>query len=74
MPYVKLCPVGLKELATGAEIGRRLGVMREAVRQWRSRPGFSEPLGRIARAVVWDWPTVEAWVGTKAHQNRPGRG
>jgi len=53
--------MGLNELVTGAEIGRRLGVTREAVRQWRVRPEFPEPLGRIGQAVVWDWATVEVW-------------
>jgi len=49
------------ELVSGAEIGRRLGVSREAVRQWRGKPGFPEPLGRVGRAVVWDWSTVRQW-------------
>ena len=29
---------------------------REAVRQWRAKPGFPEPLGRVGQSVIWDWP------------------
>jgi predicted DNA-binding transcriptional regulator AlpA len=52
-----------EELVSGAEIGRRLGVSREAVRKWAKAPerGFPTPLGRVGRAVVWDWGTVKAW-------------
>jgi hypothetical protein len=50
------------ELVSGAEIGRRLGVSREAVRLWRARPGFPEPLGRVGQALVWDWAHVQRWV------------
>ena len=37
------------ELVRGAEIGRRLGVSRERVRQWATDPkfGFPEPAGRL---------------------------
>jgi len=49
------------DLVSGAEIGRRLGVSREAVRQWRRKPGFPEPLTVVGRSVVWDWGTVEVW-------------
>ncbi|MGH3848302.1 MAG: helix-turn-helix transcriptional regulator [Pseudonocardiaceae bacterium] len=51
------------ELVSGAEIGRRLGVSREAVRKWAKVSGreFPSPLGRVGRSVVWDWHTVEAW-------------
>lgn len=53
----------LDELVTGAEIGRRLGVSRERVRQWASdaRYRFPTALGRIGRAVVWRWSDVAAW-------------
>lgn len=57
------------ELVSGAEIGRRLGVTRETIRQWRARPGFPEPLGEVGRTVVWDWATVDAW----ASRERPAR-
>jgi len=51
------------ELVSGAEIGRRLGVSREAVRKWAKQPakGFPEPLARVGRSVVWNWPQVEQW-------------
>jgi predicted DNA-binding transcriptional regulator AlpA len=57
------------EIVTGAEIGRRLGVTREAVRQWRRRDDFPEPLGRAGRAVVWEWQLIESWAAK--HRPRP---
>jgi len=65
LPYVKLSAVAA-ELVSGAEIGRRLGVTREAVRQWRARPGFPEPLGRVGQALVWDWVKVRKWADARA--------
>lgn len=51
------------ELVSGAEIGRRLGVSREAVRKWAKAPQreFPSPLARVGRSVVWDWTEVETW-------------
>lgn len=51
------------EPVSGAEIGRRLGVSREAVRKWAkaSARDFPSPLARVGRSVVWDWLEVEAW-------------
>ena len=49
------------EIVSGAEIGRRLGVTREAVRQWRRRPGFPEPVGKVGQAIAWDWEDVRRW-------------
>lgn len=60
----------ITELVSGAEIGRRLGVSRETVRQWRARPGFPEPLGEVGRSVVWDWGAVSGW----ASRERPAHG
>lgn len=52
-----------EEIVTGAEIGRRLGVSRERVRQWASDPKFSFPvsLGRVGGAKIWDWLEVQRW-------------
>ena len=61
LPYVKLSSM-TAELVSGAEIGRRLGVSREAVRLWRAKPGFPEPLGRVGQALVWDWANIQVWV------------
>lgn len=56
------------DLVSGAEIGRRFGVSREAVRQWALADTFPDPLGRVGRAVVWDWQRIEAWA---AETDRP---
>ena len=58
------------EIVSGAEIGRRLGVTREAVRQWRQRPGFPEPVGRVGQAVAWDWEVVRRWADNREASNR----
>lgn len=51
-----------QDLVSGAEIGRRLGVSREAVRKWaKSDRDFPEPLARVGRSVVWDWVLVKSW-------------
>jgi hypothetical protein len=50
-----------EDLVSGAEIGRRLGVSREAVRNGAKAPerGFPAPLARVGRSVVWDWSAVK---------------
>ena len=52
-----------EDLVSGGEIGRRLGVSRERVRQWAADPkyGFPEALGRIGASKVWRWDDVLAW-------------
>jgi hypothetical protein len=62
LPYVKLW-IMETELVSGAEIGRRLGVTREAMRQWRCRPVFPDSLRRVGQA--WDWGTVQRWAETR---------
>lgn len=51
------------QLVNGAEIGRRLNVSRERVRQWAANPNlsFPAPAGRRGRSRTWDWALVEAW-------------
>lgn len=64
------------EIVSGAEIGRRLGVTREAVRQWRRRPGFPEPVGRVGQAIAWNWEDVRRWADqrpTHATDRKSGR-
>ena len=59
-------PVSGTELVTAADIGRRLGVTRERVRQWAAndRLGFPAPSGRVGRSPVWEWKPVAAWAAT----------
>lgn len=54
-----------------AEIGRRLGVTREAVRQWRRRPGFPEPVGKVGQAIAWDWEDVRRWADQRMEEAGP---
>jgi hypothetical protein len=57
------------ELVTGAEIGRRLGISRERVRQLTARSDFPESLGRIGPANVWRWQQVIDW--DASHRRQP---
>jgi len=54
---------GLLDLVSGAEIGRRLGVSRQAVSLWTRNDSynFPEPLAHVGNSIVWDWRAVEAW-------------
>jgi predicted DNA-binding transcriptional regulator AlpA len=70
LSYVNLKAMGV-ELVSGAEIGRRFGVSREAVRPWAGRAGFPQPLGRVGRSVVWDWRVVEAWSEASGGKRQP---
>lgn len=60
------------EPVSGAEIGRRLGVSREAVRKWAKVPErqFPSPLARVGRSVVWDWLEVESWAHRHGYEVR----
>jgi len=62
------------EIVSGAEIGRRLGVTREAVRQWRRRPGFPEPVGKVGQAIAWDWEDVRRWADQRPARGHQARG
>jgi hypothetical protein len=65
-----------EDLVSGAEVGRRLGVSRERVRQWASNPryGFPASLGSIGRAKVWRWTEVADWAATRPGNDRPPKG
>jgi hypothetical protein len=60
------------DLVSGAEIGRRLHVSRERVRQWASdsKYGFPETLGRVGGMKLWHWREVAAWA-EKRETERP---
>lgn len=64
-------PVSGTGLVTGAEIGRRLGVTRERVRQWSAndRLRFPDPIGRVGQSVVWEWELVAAWAAARKGSN-----
>lgn len=57
------------ELVSGAEIGRRLGVSRERVRQLTRREDFPRPLGQVGSAFVWRWDDIDAW--RRRHRLQP---
>jgi predicted DNA-binding transcriptional regulator AlpA len=61
-----------EDLVSGAEIGRRLGVSREAVRKWAKTPerNFPPPLARVGRSVVWEWRAVKSWADVQGYSVR----
>lgn len=63
----------LTDLVTGAEVGRRLGVSTQRAHQLAKMPGFPAPVGRVATAIVWRWPEVEAWNAQRPRKRGPAR-
>jgi predicted DNA-binding transcriptional regulator AlpA len=61
-----------RELISGGEVARRLGVSRQAVRQWRGHRGSPEPVLQVGRAMVWDRAAVEPWAA-KVRQQPGGK-
>lgn len=61
-----------EDLVSGAEIGRRLGVSREAVPKWAKAPDrdFPAPLARAGRSVARDWSAVKTWAGVNGYSVR----
>ena len=64
---VRLSHVGPEDLVTTAEIARRAGVVREAVRLWaageRGPGGFPVPVAGVDRQTrVWRWADVAQWL------------
>jgi hypothetical protein len=61
-----------EDLVSGAEIGRRLGVSRERVRQWASHPKYEFPpsLGRVGGAKVWRWGGVAEWAEARGSRDQ----
>jgi prophage regulatory protein len=57
------------ELVSGAEIGRRLGISRERVRQLTRRADFPVPLGRVGPSLVWRWDEIDDW--RRSHRLQP---
>jgi hypothetical protein len=60
------------ELVSGAEIGRRLGVSRERVRQWASNPKYRFPdsLARVGGSKIWKWPDIQRWAEARRLDGR----
>jgi hypothetical protein len=55
----------LEDLVTGAEIGRRLGISRERVRQLAVADEFPTSLGALGASRIWRWRDVKAWSETR---------
>lgn len=50
------------ELVSGAEVGRRLGLSRERVRQLAGNPRrFPPPRVAIGKAFAWEWGDIVDW-------------
>lgn len=60
---LSICHVDL-DLVDGPEVGRRLGVTRQAVQNWAvgtRGQGFPRPLGCPGGKRIWAWGEVVAW-------------
>lgn len=55
--------VDVDNLVGTAEIAERLGVSRhQVVHDWRRRhDDFPEPVAKLKRGLIWNWPDVERW-------------
>jgi len=55
-----------RDLVSVTDIGDRVGVTREAVRNWsagkRGPGGFPVPVGSPSDYKVWEWSSVHAWL------------
>lgn len=55
-----------RDLVSVTDIGDRVGVTREAVRNWsagrRGPGGFPMPVGSPSDYKVWEWSSVHAWL------------
>lgn len=58
------------ELVGASEIGRRLGVTRERIRQLATAV-FPAPVGRVGTYSVWRWGDIADWAA--ARNRKPGR-
>jgi len=67
-PALRVSRCSAVEIVSGAEVSRRLGVSREAVRLGRCRPRFPGPVGRVGQAVAWDWDDVRRWAEKRTTQ------
>jgi hypothetical protein len=55
--------IDVDNLVGAEEIAERLGLRRyQRVHELRRRhPDFPEPVVRLKRTMVWNWPDVERW-------------
>lgn len=73
VPGLRAIGVQCDNMVTAADIGRRAGVSREAVRLWatgqRGPGGFPKPvLITTGGEKVWDWPQVAHWLAKQKEQ------
>ena len=52
---------GESPLVGVAEVASRLGVTAERVRQLSKAGRMPDPVGRLGRQLVWQWPDIESW-------------
>lgn len=55
--------VNVSDLVDAAAIAERFGFSRpQTVHNWRARHAdFPQPIATFGKAVIWNWPDVEAW-------------
>jgi hypothetical protein len=61
------------DLVNLSEIGRRAGVQRSTVCNWRKRhKSFPEPFLELPVGAVWPWRSIERWLKTTGRLTDPG--
>ena len=70
--------MAISNLVTAEEIAQRLEVKDASViSNWRKRHRksdnpFPEPVKETPRAIIWDWPDVEAWAKATGRMDARG--
>lgn len=60
------------DLVGVAEIAARSGHPTSTVQSWRRRhQTFPAPAASLASGPVWEWPSVDAWIGAERRAPRP---
>lgn len=63
----------LGEFVTAADVGRRLGVSPERIRQLAREGHLPDPVGRAGRNTLWAWETIADWATATGRLERPDR-
>lgn len=62
-----------REVVTAADIGRRLRLSPERIRQLARSGGFPRPAGRVGRNTLWEWEAVAHWAVLTGRLPQDGR-
>lgn len=61
------------ELVTAADIGKRLSLSAERIRQLHREGALPAPAGRVGRNTLWFWETIADWAAATGRLDRADR-